>query len=149
VGVFAFLFHVGCLLGIRSRDLTGLLSFLHCREVVWYLCRDCTTNHTMLDDNVSELWRKENVTSGYCPRYRYTLIATLTLGNLYYICVCIFFQQTGRPSILYNLLIPSWKPTESSIVTRATLSAKVLLPLRNLSLGTTSVNFLFSASHYQ
>jgi hypothetical protein len=32
------------------------------------------------------------VTSGYCPRYRYTLIATLTLGNLYYICV-YFFQQ--------------------------------------------------------
>jgi hypothetical protein len=57
------------------------------------LCRDCTTNHTMLDDIVSELWRKENVTSGYCPRYRYTLIATLTLANLYYICVCIFFQQ--------------------------------------------------------
>jgi hypothetical protein len=50
-------------------------------------CRDCTTNHTMLDDIVSELWREENVTSGYCPRYRYTLIATLTLGNLYYICV--------------------------------------------------------------
>jgi hypothetical protein len=47
----------------------------------------------MLDDIVSELWRKENVTSGYCPRYRYTLIATLTLANLYYICVCIFFQQ--------------------------------------------------------
>jgi hypothetical protein len=47
----------------------------------------------MLDDIVSELWRKENVTSGYCPRYRYTLIATLTLGNLYYICVCIFFQH--------------------------------------------------------
>jgi hypothetical protein len=46
------------------------------------LCRDCTTNHTMLDDIVSELWRKENVTSGYCPRYRYTLIATLTLANL-------------------------------------------------------------------
>jgi hypothetical protein len=41
----------------------------------------------MLDDIVSELWRKENVTSGYCPRYRYTLIATLTLANLYYICV--------------------------------------------------------------
>jgi hypothetical protein len=41
----------------------------------------------MLDDIVSELWRKENVTSGYCPRYRYTLIAMLTLDNLYYICV--------------------------------------------------------------
>jgi hypothetical protein len=43
----------------------------------------------LLDDIVSELWRKENVTSGYCPRYRYTLIATLTLDNLYYIYVCI------------------------------------------------------------
>jgi hypothetical protein len=42
---------------------------------------------SVLDDIVSELWRKENVTSGYCPRYRYTLIATLTLDNLYYICV--------------------------------------------------------------
>jgi cation transport regulator ChaC len=42
----------------------------------------------MLDDIVSELWRKENVTSGYCPRYRYTLIATLTLANLVlYVCV--------------------------------------------------------------
>jgi hypothetical protein len=78
---------VGYLLGIRSRDLTGLVEFLHCRELVGVLCRDCTTNHTMLDDIVSELWRKENVTSGYCPRYRYTLIAMLTLGNLYYICV--------------------------------------------------------------
>jgi hypothetical protein len=57
------------------------------------LCRDCTTNHTMLDDIVSELWRKENVTSGYCPRYRYTLIATLTLANLYYICVAKTMHQ--------------------------------------------------------
>jgi hypothetical protein len=44
-------------------------------------------SYRLLDDIVSELWRKENVTSGYCPRYRYTLIATLTLDNLYYICV--------------------------------------------------------------
>jgi hypothetical protein len=66
---------------------------LHCRELVGVLCRDCTTNHTMLDDIVSELWRKENVTSGYCPRYRYTLIATLTLANFYYICVD--FLPTG------------------------------------------------------
>jgi hypothetical protein len=47
----------------------------------------------VLDDIVSELWRKENVTSGYCPRYRYTLIAMLTLGNLYYICV-VFSSNT-------------------------------------------------------
>jgi hypothetical protein len=75
---------------IRCRNLTGfywVVEFLHCGELVGVLCRDCTTNHTMLDDIVSELWRKENVTSGYCPRYRYTLIATLTLDNLYYICV--------------------------------------------------------------
>jgi hypothetical protein len=52
----------------------------------------------MLDDIVSELWRKENVTSGYCPRYRYTLIATLTLGNSYYICVD--FLPTLRPALL-------------------------------------------------
>jgi hypothetical protein len=43
-----------------------------------------------LQDNIpQELFKltnnqntKENVTSGYCPRYRYTLIATLTLANL-------------------------------------------------------------------
>jgi hypothetical protein len=27
----------------------------------------------VLDDIVSELWRKENVTSGHCPRYWYTV----------------------------------------------------------------------------
>jgi hypothetical protein len=49
---------------------------------------DHLVSSCLLDDIVSELWRKENVTSGYCPRYRYTLIATLTLANLYYIYVC-------------------------------------------------------------
>jgi hypothetical protein len=45
--------------------------------------RGCTTNHTMLDDIVSELWEEENVTSGHCPRYRYPVNChTLTLGNL-------------------------------------------------------------------
>jgi hypothetical protein len=42
------------------------------------------------------------VTSGYCPRYRYTLIATLTLDNLYYICVCIFFQHTPSEKVCYS-----------------------------------------------
>jgi hypothetical protein len=54
----------------------------------------------MLDDIVSELWRKENVTSGYCPRYRYTLIATLTLANLYYICVDFLPTHTIGESVL-------------------------------------------------
>jgi hypothetical protein len=54
----------------------------------------------MLDDIVSELWRKENVTSGYCPRYRYTLIATLTLGTLYYICVDFLPTHTIGESVL-------------------------------------------------
>jgi hypothetical protein len=55
---------------------------------------------SLLDDIVSELWRKENVTSGYCPRYRYTLIATLTLGNLYYICVDFLPTHTIGESVL-------------------------------------------------
>jgi hypothetical protein len=54
----------------------------------------------VLDDIVSELWRKENVTSGYCPRYRYTLIATLTLANLYYICVDFLPTHTIGESVL-------------------------------------------------
>jgi hypothetical protein len=54
----------------------------------------------VLDDIVSELWRKENVTSGYCPRYRYTLIATLTLGNSYYICVDFLPTHTIGESVL-------------------------------------------------
>jgi hypothetical protein len=54
----------------------------------------------LLDDIVSELWRKENVTSGYCPRYRYTLIATLTLANLYYICVDFLPTHTIGESVL-------------------------------------------------
>jgi hypothetical protein len=54
----------------------------------------------LLDDIVSELWRKENVTSGYCPRYRYTLIATLTLGNLYYMCVYFLPTHTIGESVL-------------------------------------------------
>jgi hypothetical protein len=54
----------------------------------------------LLDDIVSELWRKENVTSGYCPHYRYTLIATLTLANLYYICVDFLPTHTIGGSVL-------------------------------------------------
>jgi hypothetical protein len=40
------------------------------------------------------------VTSGYCPRYRYTLIATLTLANLYYICVDFLPTHTIGESVL-------------------------------------------------
>jgi hypothetical protein len=40
------------------------------------------------------------VTSGYCPRYRYTLIAMLTLGNLYYICVDFLPTHTIGESVL-------------------------------------------------
>jgi hypothetical protein len=40
------------------------------------------------------------VTSGYCPRYRYTLIATLTLDNLYYICVYFLPTHTIGESVL-------------------------------------------------
>jgi hypothetical protein len=59
-----------------------------------------TRTFRLLDDIVSELWRKENVTSGYCPRYRYTLIATLTLANLYYICVDFLPTHTIGESVL-------------------------------------------------
>jgi hypothetical protein len=68
-----------------------------CRPIWTYLAR---TNSSVLDDIVSELWRKENVTSGYCPRYRYTLIATLTLANSYYICVDFLPTHTIGESVL-------------------------------------------------
>jgi hypothetical protein len=91
---------------------------LHCRELVGVLCRDCTTNHTMLDDIVSELWRKENVTSGYCPRYRYTLIATLTLGNLYYICVYFLPTDTAQQTILRGDSRKSWTKLYNEIIAK-------------------------------